>query len=875
VSDEFPSAFSEFAIGSQIAGYRLEEQIGRGGMAVVYRAYDPRLDRYVALKILAPGLALDDAFRQRFIRESRAAAAVDHPNIIPVFDAGEAKGVLFIAMRFVHGGDVRTLLDAVGPLPAARAADITSQVASALDAAHARGLVHRDVKPANMLLDATAGGDRRDHVYLSDFGLSKQSLSQTGLTAQGQFLGTLDYVAPEQVEGRPVDGRADQYALACASFELLSGTPPFKRDGGLAVVWAKLSEDPPLLSPRREDLPAAIDDVMTRGMARAPDERFGNCGEFAAALREVLGLRSPDSGPRSVPPASRPPTEIAMPTVPPAARGSDPGVAAPAGAAPDPRSAARLAAGSAAAAASGAAVGSAAGSAAPPGQAAPSAPGGSAGGSAPSAPAGSPTEVAQVPGTGSTRPGLTEPSLPVPPPTDYRVASDYPLPPDYRTAQSGPAPVRRVAEPRGRGPQGAGTVVAPRPRPAWWRSRGAMAAAAVIVVLGVVGGVFAALHHSNTSTGSGGGGGGHGTTGQAVAVKLPACSMTAAKAHQVSGVRIDSATVGGSPFGVVVTPDGRYSFVSTGNGVAVLNNDGGSLAPTQVATVPASGAQKDEAITSNGRYLLAAAGSGAYVISVSKAEAGDGSGAVLGTLAGPPGNPANEVLASADGKLVFITFQNNGDVAVFNLHQAIAGGFGQAGYLGMVQLGAGSEPQAMAQSPDGRWLYVTGESQSGRLYVVDISKAATDPQHAVTSSAAAGCAPARVIVSANGNDVWVTDRDANALLAFSAEKLRSDPSHSLIAQVGVGQTPIGLTFVSGGTAIMVADANTRGVPGADNLALVSTRLALLGQGGALQGFIPSGAVPRELAVVPGGKTLLVTNNTNSGQLQAVDLGSLP
>ena len=242
MSDEFPRAFSESAIGSQIAGYRLEGRIGRGGMAVVYRAYDPRLDRYVALKILAPGLALDDAFRQRFIRESRAAAAVDHPNIIPVFDAGEANGVLFIAMRFVQGGDVRTLLDTEGRLPAARAADITSQVAAALDAAHARGLVHRDVKPGNMLLDATAGSGRQDHVYLSDFGLSKQSLSQTGLTAQGQFLGTLDYVAPEQVEGRPVDGRADLYALACAAFELLAGAAPFKRDEGLAVVWAKLSE---------------------------------------------------------------------------------------------------------------------------------------------------------------------------------------------------------------------------------------------------------------------------------------------------------------------------------------------------------------------------------------------------------------------------------------------------------------------------------------------------------------------------------------------------------------------------------------------------------------------------------------------------------
>jgi serine/threonine protein kinase len=211
VRDEIPPAFGEFSLGSQIAGYRLEEQIGRGGMAVVYRAYDARLDRPVALKILAPGLALDEGFRHRFIRESRAAAAVDHPNIIPVFDAGEASGVLFIAMRFVQGRDVRALIDRTGPLPPARATDIIAQVASALDAAHARGLVHRDVKPANMLLDDAAGEDRQDHVYLSDFGLSKQLFSQTGITSQGQVLGTLDYIAPEQIEGRAVDGRTDLY----------------------------------------------------------------------------------------------------------------------------------------------------------------------------------------------------------------------------------------------------------------------------------------------------------------------------------------------------------------------------------------------------------------------------------------------------------------------------------------------------------------------------------------------------------------------------------------------------------------------------------------------------------------------------------------
>jgi serine/threonine protein kinase/DNA-binding beta-propeller fold protein YncE len=824
VSDEFPRAFSESAIGSQIAGYRLEGRIGRGGMAVVYRAYDPRLDRYVALKILAPGLALDDAFRQRFIRESRAAAAVDHPNIIPVFDAGEANGVLFIAMRFVQGGDVRTLLDTEGRLPAARAADITSQVAAALDAAHARGLVHRDVKPGNILLDATAGGGRQDHVYLSDFGLSKQSLSQTGLTAQGQFLGTLDYVAPEQVEGRPVDGRADLYALACAAFELLAGAPPFKRDEGLAVVWAKLSEPPPPLSPRRADLPAAIDDVMQRGMARAPGDRYGNCGEFATALREALGL---DSGPKSVPPAFRSPTEIAMPAVssgaPPAGAGSG----------------------------------------------------------------GPPTEVAPVSGPRSVRPGLTEPSLPVTsgdfaarppgmaprrdrgsaPPPDYRTSAGYPVPPDYRAAQSGPAPVRRADAPRG-----AGTVVAPVPRPSWWRSRAVMAAAAVVVLLGVVAGVFAALHHSATSTGTGtGGGGGGGTSLAATPVQPPGCNQMAATAKQVSGVRTGTTAVGGSPFGIVVTPDGKYSFVSRGNSVAVLSNRGGSLAPAQAGSVSAPGAAKTVAITSDGKYVLAAVSNGAYVINAADAE--NGGGTVLGQIAPPLEDSANEVFVSRSG-LVFITYQNTGNVAVFNLRKAIAGGYSRAGFIGMIPLGTNSMPQAMAESADGHWLYVTGESQDGRLYLVDMATAGTDPQQALVSSAAAGCAPARVIVSGDGKYVWVTDRDSNALVAFSAAALAAKARNPLVANIAVGQTPIGLSLVNGGQQIVVADANTRDVQNADNLALVSTQLALLRKSGALSGFIPTGQQPRDLALEPDGKTLLSTD-TKSGQLLAIDVRSLP
>src|ERR1022692_1356167 len=299
-ADESTLAPAGVQPGAKIAGYLLEEQIGQGGMAVVYRARDERLDRRVALKLLAPGLASDTAFRQRFIRESRAAAAVDHPNIIPVYDAGDDGGALFIAMRYVQGGDVRTLLEQNGPLPASRAWGIITQVAAALDAAHVHGLIHRDVKPANILLDTAEGATAPDHVppgcnspehvYLSDFGISKQSLASQPLTSTGQFVGTLESIAPEQIEGHNVDGRTAQYALGCAAFELLSGTPPFRRDNAFALLTAHLSAPPPALALLRTDLPVVVDQVLARAMAKSPDRRYATCAQFAADLGRALGL---------------------------------------------------------------------------------------------------------------------------------------------------------------------------------------------------------------------------------------------------------------------------------------------------------------------------------------------------------------------------------------------------------------------------------------------------------------------------------------------------------------------------------------------------------------------------------------------------------
>ncbi len=284
------------APGSRVAGYLLERLVGVGGTAAVFRARDERLGRVVALKLLTG----DEGVHRRFAREARAVAAVDHPHIIPLYEAGEAGGVLFIAMRFVAGDDLRVVVGREGSLRSRRAAAFISPVASALDAAHGVGLVHRDVKPANMLVDVGPG--RPAHVYLSDFGLARGMLSVGGLTGAGQFLGTPDYAAPEQVSGRSVDGRADQYALGCVAYTLLSGSLPFEREEPMAALYAHLYAPPPRVTSVRPDLPDAVDQVLARALAKAPEERYGSCGAFADALRDALGVERYDSSGPGRPP---------------------------------------------------------------------------------------------------------------------------------------------------------------------------------------------------------------------------------------------------------------------------------------------------------------------------------------------------------------------------------------------------------------------------------------------------------------------------------------------------------------------------------------------------------------------------------------------
>jgi len=265
-------------VGSDFGHYRIEQFIGRGGMGVVYRAEHVHLGRKVAIKLLAPELAANDSFRERFVRESQLAASIDHPNVIPIYEAADLDGTYFIAMRYVEGIDLKEVIQSSGRLDAERVLAVLSQIAGALDAAHARGLVHRDVKPGNILVASDTG-----HCYLTDFGLTKAASSTTGFTATGQFVGTTDYCAPEQIEGKPVDRRTDVYSLACVFFECLAGVPPFRRDSDMATMWAHIQEPPPPITAVRPDLPATLDAVTATAMAKSKDDRYPTCSAFAGA----------------------------------------------------------------------------------------------------------------------------------------------------------------------------------------------------------------------------------------------------------------------------------------------------------------------------------------------------------------------------------------------------------------------------------------------------------------------------------------------------------------------------------------------------------------------------------------------------------------
>ncbi len=279
----------EVALGSVLAGFRVERLLGSGAMGAVYLAEDVHLKRKVAVKVLSHELAEDERFRRRFLVESQLAAGLEHPHIVPIYGAGEVDDLLYLAMKYVEGYDLRELIEATERVGDERAVKLLVQIGDALDTAHGLGLVHRDVKPANILI----GAGEAEHAYLCDFGLARHASTVMSLTSERGFMGTIAYVAPEQIESGAVDARADVYALGCVLFECLTGAPPFDRDGDLQVVFAHLKEPPPLVTSFRPDLPETVDAVIQRALAKAPDERFSTCGELLGEAVEALKVKAP------------------------------------------------------------------------------------------------------------------------------------------------------------------------------------------------------------------------------------------------------------------------------------------------------------------------------------------------------------------------------------------------------------------------------------------------------------------------------------------------------------------------------------------------------------------------------------------------------
>jgi len=370
-----------------------------------------------------------------------------------------------------------------------------------------------------------------------------------------------------------------------------------------------------------------------------------------------------------------------------------------------------------------------------------------------------------------------------------------------------------------------------------------------------------------------------------IAHSMPGCTTAVQAAQALPTAAVSLAAIRGpssapaAPFDVVVTANGRWAFVSlTGLADIAVYRIGPGRMPVLEHLISVSGITPiGEALSHGDRYLLVAdGGAGADVISVAAAEAGSGE-AVLGRMDNAAGQGAISVAVSADGRYAFVPMEDSGGIAVYNLQRAIAGGFGAAGYVGTIPTALA--PTDVAVAPDGRWLYATSEdatqnTRAGTLEVISLPKAETHPAAAVVASDLAGCNPVRVITSPDGSVVWVTARASDALLAFSATRLRNSPQHALLAAVRVGEAPVDLAFADGGTTLVVADSDRFNVPDATaSLAVVDASDALAGHP-ALLGYLPAGGFPRQVTAEPGGRIVLVTNY-NSNQLEAVDVAELP
>ncbi len=825
-------------VGEEFAGYRLISVLGKGGMSMVYRAENPRLGNVIALKVLDPTLATDDIFRTRFLEESRIAASMNHPNVIPIHDMGASGGLLYIAMRYVNGTDLRQMLKKRGRLPPEMAVFLLSQAARALDAAHRRGLVHRDVKPGNLLVERGNDGSDPEHLYLADFGITKQmGGARTGLTSSGEFLGTIDYVAPEQIRGISVLGLADQYSLGCVLYEALTGRVPFEKDLDAAIIWAHVEEAPTQPTRLRPELPPAVDEVFARVLAKNPGDRYETCRDFMTAAREALGAM-----------AEPPPAGSSLNAV---LTGSGPisGLrpAGPAGGEDETGNVAQ------------------AGNVGQPGNGGPA--GGDDGWPGARVYPGDPAAAGQVPPTETIGPGaawFTPAAYPVeaPGPAGYPGYPGYPgevahesgaaytsgEEPTASWPVSVPAAVPVPGPPPGGGAGGwggGGGAGGPSRRERRRRSRRTGWLIAALALLLIAGGAAAV---TVTLTGGKGTPSAAGTQSPMAGMPgMTGSSMTAAPAG--NGAAASSAPalalptvaekfqVGQSPSFIAIAPNGKFAYIASPSGtITVLNTVTDQAAgsfkipqgpPQFVSFSPDSKTAYVSVYTTNGRVHLIA-----FVDTASRA--------VTGTVNVDNFTPSPTTV-SPDGRLLYVP---NHNTAMSGTNQNVVDVIDTTSRQLVGQVAVKPNPHWVQFDKNGR--FYTSDHMSATVTVVDAKTLK------VIKNINTGETPHSEAMSPDGKTLAVTSFNGNAVFLIDTA------SETQVATIAVGRMPLNIAYSPDGRYLFTTNNEDNNV----SVIETATRRVI--------GTIPTGQAPTSIAVLPNGHQAYVTDD-GDGSIEILNI----
>jgi YVTN family beta-propeller protein len=808
-------------VGEEFAGYRLTAIIGRGGMSTVFRAENPRLGNTIALKVLAPELATNDIFRTRFLEESRIAASMNHPNVIPIHDMGSSGGLLFIAMRYVTGTDMRQMLKKRGRLPPDRALLLLTQAARALDAAHRRGLVHRDVKPGNLLVERANDDTDPDHVYLADFGITKHIGGQSGLTATGQSIGTIDYVAPEQIRGISVTGLADQYSLGCVLYECLTGRVPFEKDLDAAIIWAHMEEAPTQPTMLRPELPPAVDQVFARALAKNPGERYETCREFMTAARDALGpLGQPPTANESLQAVLTRSTPAPYPGKPPR-----PETGAYMGAQYSPQ----------------------------PGSYQPGQYGSAAGGQYGSAADGyQPTEIThESPGSfspGAFSPDAFSPDAFSPNAFSPNAFSPNAFSPDafspdayqaptasWPTVQAPPPPP--PGQPGGPGdrPPGHGRRTDRRRRGRGWL----LVALALLLVAGAAAGVTLGLTGGKGTPQAGGGKSTAGGTAANSAAPAAGAAQTGSSAASVAVPTVAGKIAAGkNPSYIAVAPNGKFAYVADpGTGaITVLSTSTDRV--TGTIKIP-QGPPQFVSFSADSRTAYVSVYSGRKTAPL-VAFVDTATGTVTSTVRVNNFTPGPAAI-SPDGRYLYVP---NHNMAMTGANEDV---------IDVIDLASQKLVDSIPVAPNPHWIVF---GQNGLLYTTDhmstvITVISATDNH-VVKQIEVGETPHSMAISPDGSQLAITSFNGNEVY------LVDTATDKEVARIPVGRNPLDITYSPDGRYIFTANNEDNSV------SVISTA------GNRVIGQISTGKAPTSIAVLPNGRQAYVADE-NDGTIEILNI----